>query len=217
MSEFNFEDEEIEEGFYDLDDEDDEEVDESPYFGEDEDFNWGSDDDEDFYNPDDEDLSTMSNDEGYEEESDDDDEDFFSDSKLSGIFSKDANEDAEDEDNEDVVLFDGSDDFRDTKDADSDTGIGRFIPAPQSGDGLRAEDYRVVKESKDPDVSLARAIEIDKGSFSLKMGTISISDLVIPTMVKDSRRETYLGLTRSVEELGVLVPVHVMTIYLNRY
>lgn len=63
---------------------------------------------------------------------------------------------------------------------------------------------------KDADESLARAIELDKGSFSLSMGTISISDIVIPTPIKDSRKETYLGLMRSVEELGVLVPIQVM-------
>lgn len=62
----------------------------------------------------------------------------------------------------------------------------------------------------DADESLARAIEINKGSFSIAMGTISISDIVIPTPIKDSRKETYLGLMRSVEELGVLVPIQVM-------
>lgn len=62
----------------------------------------------------------------------------------------------------------------------------------------------------DADESLARAIEINKGSFSIAMSTISISDIVIPTPIKDSRKETYLGLMRSVEELGVLVPIQVM-------
>ena len=57
---------------------------------------------------------------------------------------------------------------------------------------------------------LEASLSIDKGSFRLSMGTISISDIVIPKMVKDSRKETYLGLTRSVEELGVLCPIHVM-------
>lgn len=60
------------------------------------------------------------------------------------------------------------------------------------------------------DDSLSRAMDIDKGSFSISMGTISISDIVIPTPVKDSRRETYLGLTRSIEEFGVLQPIQVM-------
>ena len=63
---------------------------------------------------------------------------------------------------------------------------------------------------KDADASLSMAMSIDKGSFSVSMGTIHISDIVIPTPIKDSRKETYLGLTRSVEELGVLQPIHVM-------
>ena len=66
------------------------------------------------------------------------------------------------------------------------------------------------ENSIDADESLARAIEINKGSFSIAMSTISISDIVIPTPIKDSRKETYLGLMRSVEELGVLVPIQVM-------
>lgn len=53
-------------------------------------------------------------------------------------------------------------------------------------------------------------VHLDKGSFTLDISTISISDIVIPTPVKDSRKETYLGLARSVEELGVLNPIHVM-------
>lgn len=66
------------------------------------------------------------------------------------------------------------------------------------------------ENSIDADESLARAIEINKGSFSIAMSTISISDIVIPTPIKDSRKETFLGLMRSVEELGVLVPIQVM-------
>ena len=62
------------------------------------------------------------------------------------------------------------------------------------------------------DDAMSRALKIDKGSFKLTVGTISISDIVIPTSLKDSRKETYLGLSRSVEELGVLYPIHVMVL-----
>mgnify|MGYP000787542305 FL=1 len=44
------------------------------------------------------------------------------------------------------------------------------------------------------------------------MATVSVSDIVIPTPIKDSRKETYLGLSRSVEELGVLVPIQIMVL-----
>lgn len=65
-------------------------------------------------------------------------------------------------------------------------------------------------DAKDNDDSLSRVMDINKGSFTISMGTISISDIVIPTPVKDSRKNTYLGLTRSVEEFGVLQPIQVM-------
>lgn len=61
-----------------------------------------------------------------------------------------------------------------------------------------------------PEAEESTGVQIDKGSFTLSVSTISISDIVIPTPVKDSRKETYLGLARSVEELGVLSPIHVM-------
>lgn len=67
-------------------------------------------------------------------------------------------------------------------------------------------DLDFVSEPANPVVG----VHIDKGSFTVSISTISISDIVIPTPVKDSRKETYLGLARSVEELGVLNPIHVM-------
>lgn len=86
-------------------------------------------------------------------------------------------------------------------------GEGYFEPAPYVGDGVSSDDYKIIK---DDGASIVSAIDIDKGSFSLSMEPISIADIVIPDPIKNSRRETYLGLARSVEELGVLVPVHVL-------
>lgn len=60
------------------------------------------------------------------------------------------------------------------------------------------------------DSDLTNAINIDKGSFTVSMGTVSISDIVIPLSIKESRKETYLGLYKSVQELGVLTPIHIM-------
>lgn len=64
--------------------------------------------------------------------------------------------------------------------------------------------------NEDSDEALVSEIQIDKGSFVITMATVSVSDIVIPTPIKDSRKETYLGLSRSVEELGVLVPIQIM-------
>lgn len=65
-------------------------------------------------------------------------------------------------------------------------------------------------DSVKTDDRVMNALSISKDSYSLSPAVISISDLVIPVPIKDSRKETYLGMSRSVEELGVLNPVHVM-------
>lgn len=75
---------------------------------------------------------------------------------------------------------------------------------------FQEEDYDSSSVSADNDDSIASVMELNKGNFKIDMGVISISDIVIPTPIKDSRKETYLGLMRSVEELGVLVPIQVM-------
>lgn len=75
---------------------------------------------------------------------------------------------------------------------------------------FQEEDYNSSSVSADNDDSIANVMELNKGNFKIDMGAISISDIVIPTPIKDSRKETYLGLMRSVEELGVLVPIQVM-------
>lgn len=77
-----------------------------------------------------------------------------------------------------------------------------------------SEDSSSFEESinEDSDEALVSEIQIDKGSFVITMATVSVSDIVIPTPIKDSRKETYLGLSRSVEELGVLVPIQIMVL-----
>lgn len=75
---------------------------------------------------------------------------------------------------------------------------------------FQEEDYDSSSVSVDNDDSIASVMELNKGNFKIDMGAINISDIVIPTPIKDSRKETYLGLMRSVEELGVLVPIQVM-------
>lgn len=77
-------------------------------------------------------------------------------------------------------------------------------------DDVNTNSEDTVADVSDNDMSLASALSLDKGSFAITVDTVSISDIVIPSSIKDSRKETYLGLTRSVEELGVLSPIHIM-------
>lgn len=77
-------------------------------------------------------------------------------------------------------------------------------------DDVNTNSEDIVADVSDNDMSLASALSLDKGNFTITVDTVSISDIVIPSSIKDSRKETYLGLTRSVEELGVLSPIHIM-------
>ena len=92
------------------------------------------------------------------------------------------------------------------------------------GDGDTGEDFEFVEENldsdrldaiedvKDADERVTSALSISKDNYTLSPAVINISDIVIPVPVKDSRKETYLGITKSVEELGVLNPIHVMVL-----
>lgn len=78
------------------------------------------------------------------------------------------------------------------------------------GENLTSDRLDEIEDTKDADERLASLLSLSKDKYSITPAVINIRDMVIPTPVKDSRRETYLGITRSVEELGVLTPIHVM-------
>lgn len=78
------------------------------------------------------------------------------------------------------------------------------------GDELSDSQIESAKESRDADTLISNSLQLDKDNFNLSAAVINISDIVIPTPVKDSRKETYIGLTKSVEEFGILTPIHVM-------
>lgn len=60
------------------------------------------------------------------------------------------------------------------------------------------------------DEKVAHALNITKANFSLQIGYVDFDDLSFTEPIKRSRKETYLGLTTSVGELGILNPIHVM-------
>lgn len=57
---------------------------------------------------------------------------------------------------------------------------------------------------------VSNALQLKKSSFVLKYGDVNFDDLSFTEPIKKSRKETYLGLTTSIQELGVLTPIHVM-------
>lgn len=77
---------------------------------------------------------------------------------------------------------------------------------------LDADRQDVIADTREADERVTNALAISKDNYTLSPAVINISDIVIPVPVKDSRKETYLGMTKSVEELGVLNPIHVMVL-----
>lgn len=57
---------------------------------------------------------------------------------------------------------------------------------------------------------VSNALNISKSNFSIKLGYVDFDDLSFTEPIKKSRKETYLGLSTSVGELGILTPIHVM-------
>lgn len=62
----------------------------------------------------------------------------------------------------------------------------------------------------DSEEKIANALKVSKGDFTLDVGVIDFDSLLIPDFVKAGRKETYLGLSTSVAEIGIVHPVHVM-------
>lgn len=57
---------------------------------------------------------------------------------------------------------------------------------------------------------VTNALNIDSSSFTLKKGFVYFDDLSFTEPIKNARKETYLGLSKSVKELGIVNPIHVM-------
>ena len=57
---------------------------------------------------------------------------------------------------------------------------------------------------------ISNALNLKQSSFVLQHGEVNFDDLSFTEPIKKSRRETYLGMTTSIKELGILTPIHVM-------
>lgn len=102
---------------------------------------------------------------------------------------------------------------------DSDLGEEWTPEGGESGDEVEFVEERLtsdrldaIEDTKDADERVTSALSISKDSYTLSPAVVNIGDIVIPVPVKDSRKETYLGITKSIEELGVLSPIHVMVL-----
>ena len=62
----------------------------------------------------------------------------------------------------------------------------------------------------DSEEKISNALKISKDSFTIDMGVVEFDSLLIPDPMKKGRKETYLGLSTSVAEMGIVCPIHVM-------
>ena len=63
----------------------------------------------------------------------------------------------------------------------------------------------------DDEEKVVNALNLNADSYALSSEVVNFSELSIPGIIKDSRSETYLGLSKSINEQGILSPIHVMT------
>lgn len=69
------------------------------------------------------------------------------------------------------------------------------------------EEYDNIFDSED---KIAQAIKVTTEEFTIDEGVVDFKDILVPDPLKKSRKETYLGLAKSVSEMGILQPIHVM-------
>lgn len=62
----------------------------------------------------------------------------------------------------------------------------------------------------DVEERVSHAMKLYKGDFTLEVGVVDFESLLIPDPIKKHRKNTYLGLSTSIAELGIVEPVHVM-------
>lgn len=62
----------------------------------------------------------------------------------------------------------------------------------------------------DSEEKLVHSLKLDKDAFTLRLGVVKFCDIGFTEPKRVSRKDTYLGLSKSIAELGILEPIHVM-------
>lgn len=174
-----------------------------------------ADDDEDFEEEDSEDAGDEDDDGGLLPSDDDEDED-GSDGLLPADDDSDDDEDAgilpddESADISDSLASDGTESVADEAEDEFDSDVAAPKMGTVSGDeGIRgAGDSSSALNSSD---SIEAAIHEMSGGFEIHSGMVYIpGDVVLLEYVKNSRKETHMGLTQSIKEEGQLQPITVV-------
>ena len=62
----------------------------------------------------------------------------------------------------------------------------------------------------DNEEKISHAMKLTSENFTIDTGVVDFSSLLIPDPIKNSRKDTYPGLSTSVAEIGIVTPIHVM-------
>lgn len=66
------------------------------------------------------------------------------------------------------------------------------------------------EDAFDAEERVSNALKVSKGDFTLDVGVVEFDSLLIPEPIKRGRKDSYLGLSTSVSEIGIIQPIHVM-------
>ena len=75
------------------------------------------------------------------------------------------------------------------------------------GNPKMVEEY---EETFDSEERVSNAIKVTNDEFTIDLGVVDFEDIIVPDPIKKSRKETFLGLSTSIAEMGILQPIHVM-------
>lgn len=76
-----------------------------------------------------------------------------------------------------------------------------------SGDTAIGQEFQATFTEEE---RISSILNLRSDSYTLELGRINLLELSPTVPLKESRKQTYKGLTQSVRELGILTPIHVM-------
>lgn len=129
--------------------------------------------------------------------------------------SEDDDEEEEEEDSYNIEEADLSDD--DDEEEEEET-----FPEPEAMDDDESEEIieeeeevTIISEPKKEEPKLsADSIEefmnLDKSKYTIQHGNVLFKEIVVKKTMNEARKDTKAGLVKSIQEVGILTPIHVM-------
>lgn len=67
-----------------------------------------------------------------------------------------------------------------------------------------------IADANEGDSNLSRSFNLDSSKYSSCFVTVRIDEIAVREPIKTSRKESFAGLTKSVKDLGVMTPIHLL-------